>query len=151
MFPKRKMKPVLSELSQGRNVQLKIKGNSMAPLYKDGEVVLISPIDTQILKIGDVVLVRVTTKSKFLTHQILSIEESESKYMISNAAGKIDGIVDQNIYGLLSKAYPNFQGLTYKIRRKTKMKEKEKRQEKKNGKENLSISIKLIRRLISTY
>lgn len=105
------IKLVLNELSGGRNVQLIGKGNSMSPLYKDGETMLIKPLGDHILKVKDVVLVRVKS-GKFLTHQILEIKDN--KYTISNLVGKIDDIVTIDfIYGLITKPSLDFDGLTF--------------------------------------
>ena len=104
-------KSVLNELSYGRNVQLIGKGNSMSPLFKDGETMLIKPLGDHILKVKDVVLVRVQS-GKFLTHQIL--DKKDDKYTISNITGKIDDIVTIDaIYGLITKPNLDFDGLTF--------------------------------------
>lgn len=105
------MKSVLNELSNEREVQLIGKGDSMSPLFKNGETVLIVPLSDHLLTTGDVVLVRVKS-GKFLTHQILKIEDD--KYIISNLAGKIDDVVTIDaIYGLVLKAIEDFDGLTF--------------------------------------
>ena len=105
------LKLILNELSQGRRVQLVGRGNSMYPKIKDGETITITPIDNNELKINDIVFVRIA--KKYLTHQILKIENG--LMTISNIKGKIDGIVSvSSIYGIVTRVGGNekFEGLT---------------------------------------
>ena len=105
-------KLVLNELSVGNSVRLVGKGNSMYPKIKDREPIIIMPyVHTDKLKEGDIVFVRIN--NKFLTHQILNIDND--KFTIGNIKRKIDGIVTIDaIYGFIDIEMNNesFTGLT---------------------------------------
>ena len=108
-------KLVLNELALGKSVQLIGKGNSMDPLIKDKESVMIEPYTDQQLEKGMVVFVRIN-HNRFLTHQIVDIvNTSTSTYIIGNLAKKIDGPVTKDaIYGIITKIGKDdsFTGLT---------------------------------------
>ena len=106
------MKLILNELSSGKSVQIIGKGNSMNPLIKEGDIIKISPYNGQLLKKRDIVLARLG-HNKFLTHQILDIEDS--RYLIGNASDKEDGwITIDAIYGIIVNIGKDesFDGLT---------------------------------------
>jgi len=105
-------KLVLNELALGKSVQLIGKGNSMDPLIKDKEAVMIEPYTNQQLEKGMVVFVRIN-HNRFLTHQIVDIVDSN--YIIGNISKKIDGPVTKDaIYGIITKIGKDesFTGLT---------------------------------------
>jgi len=105
------MKSVLAELALGNDVQLVGKGDSMDPIIKNRETVMITPYDGRLLKTGDIVLVRMN--SKFLTHQVL--EAKDGTFLIGNAKGKTDGWVSGDaILGLIIRIGKDesFTGIT---------------------------------------
>jgi phage repressor protein C with HTH and peptisase S24 domain len=104
------MKLGLKELAAGRPFRIVCKGNSMSPRINIGDIKTIVPYDgvSHTLKEHDIVLVRIG--SKFLTHQILSI--NDGIYVIANEKGKIDGEVTRDaILGIVAFGYTKDAGI----------------------------------------
>lgn len=60
-------------LAEGREVELRIKGNSMRPLLRDGrDIVVLKPSDGQQIQPGDIVLFRI--KERRILHRIVRID-----------------------------------------------------------------------------
>ena len=94
-------KEILSELAKNNSIKRIVTGNSLEPLYKIGDPMIISPYSYQIITPGTIVYVRMS-KDKYLNHKVLSI--NEGKYTISNMKNKIDGIVTIDaILGICTK------------------------------------------------
>lgn len=89
----------IDALLDGNEVTIRPRGKSMEPLIMDGEEVKLIPHDTavdDILKVGDIVLVRIGTTSKVFLHKILQVEQRghDIYYQIGNNKGGVNGWVD---------------------------------------------------------
>ena len=90
----------LKELRQGRSVQVRPQGGSMRGRIESGQLVTLSPVDTEKVRVGDVVLVQ--WKGSYLLHLVKEIKEGE--YLIGNNIGKINGWVPHDaLCGLVTE------------------------------------------------
>jgi SOS-response transcriptional repressor LexA len=84
-------------LRRGETVQIRPRGHSMTGKVNDGDRVTLAPCDTETLKVGDIVLVRVHG-SDYL-HLIKAI--SQGRFLIGNNRGGTNGWVGKHaIYGI---------------------------------------------------
>ena len=90
------MKQYIEKLKQGKSVQFKPRGNSMAGKINSGQLVNVIPVkDT--LSVGDIVLCKV--KGICYLHLIKAIKNN--RYQIGNNKGFINGWIGLNsIYGI---------------------------------------------------
>ena len=114
-----------TQLQKGWKVEYKSGGNSLSPRVKWNETCLFEPVvDTDKLKVNDIVFCEVQPGNRFFAHLILDIElvnrdfprtaasarkrrtELRRKFIIGNNKGIINGhCFDEHIYGLLVRVY----------------------------------------------
>lgn len=89
----------IKKLLSGQQVEFCPRGNSMVPLIKSGDLVVVEPvIATTTLNKGDVVLCKV--KGKHYLHLISAVQEE--RYQISNNKNFVNGWINRNsIFGKL--------------------------------------------------
>lgn len=86
----------VKELQEGRQVQIRPRGNSMRGKVDDGDLVTLSPTKDVQIAAGDVVLVRVHGRDYL--HLVKA--QDGARYQIGNNRGGINGWVSlQAIYG----------------------------------------------------
>ena len=91
----------IDPLLQGKTVLVKGIGNSMTPILKSGQVVLVEPIYTlEGLHKGDIVLTKV--KGHVYLHKITGIRKD--RVQISNNHGRVNGWTSL-VYGKVVKKY----------------------------------------------
>lgn len=106
------IKAVLRELSAGRSVQLKGRGESMRGRITDREVVTLAPVGRSAIAVGDIVLVRIR-KDRFVTHLVKRTQGG--RFLIGNNLGKDDGwVTGDAIYGKVVRIGedPDFGGIS---------------------------------------
>lgn len=87
----------IEALRRGETVTICPRGDSMAPLVNDGDLVTLAPVNPATLRPGDMVLVRVE-RSNFL-HLVTAVDGA--RWQIGNNRGGINGWVDADaIYGI---------------------------------------------------
>ena len=87
-------------LRRGETVQVRPRGHSMKGKVNDGAKVTLVPCDPSTLKVGDIVLVRVSGNDYL--HLIKAI--NGKRFQIGNNRGGINGWVGSNaIYGLATE------------------------------------------------
>lgn len=90
----------IAMLKEGETVQFRPRGNSMTPKIKSGQLCTVSPVATDTLEVGDIVLCKVNG-NQYL-HLIKAI--SGERFQIGNNRGGINGwISSTSIYGRLVK------------------------------------------------
>ena len=93
-----------NEISNGNSVQIRVKGNSMFPLLRNGnDIVILSPCNTSKLKPMDTILFRY--KGKHLMHRIYRINgntiylrgdgafEAKETCKFTDVVGKVESII----------------------------------------------------------
>jgi hypothetical protein len=60
--------------AQGPTLRMRINGTSMAPLLKNGEAVMIQPIPTESLQIGDMIAFR--QDGQIITHRLVATQQN---------------------------------------------------------------------------
>lgn len=84
-------------LRRGETVQIRPRGHSMTGKVNDGDLVTLTPVDPNTLKVGDIVLVRVHGTDYL--HLVKAI--SAGRFLIGNNRGGTNGWVGHNaIYGI---------------------------------------------------
>ena len=78
-------------LKSGECITVKAFGNSMKGIIENGQFATIGPVNPTEIKVGDTILVR-WKKKYFILHTVGKI--SESKLLIINSKGKINGWVE---------------------------------------------------------
>jgi hypothetical protein len=85
-----------ARLQNGDTVQFRPKGHSLRGKIESGQLCTVEPVDTAILKVGDIVLCKV--KGKHYLHLIKAIQGN--RFQIGNNRGHINGWVGGNsVYG----------------------------------------------------
>lgn len=88
----------IAKLQQGETVEFRPTGRSMEPRIMSGQLCIVSPVDTAILSIGDIVLCKV--KGKEYLHIVKAIYDN--RFRIGNNRGRINGWTNSKyIYGRL--------------------------------------------------
>lgn len=85
-------KYAIEQLKQGQTVQIRPRGHSMTGKVNDGDLVTVTPVSTETLEVGDIVLVRV--KGTDYLHLIKAI--NQGRFLIGNNRGRINGWVGHN-------------------------------------------------------
>jgi hypothetical protein len=92
----------LERLQRGESFMTSEKGNSMSPLIKSGQKVLLAAVnDTTAINVDDIVYCKV--KGNFYTH-LVKAKDQKKGFLIGNNKGGINGWTHQ-IYGRVVKLY----------------------------------------------
>lgn len=90
---------IIKRIQEGIKVNLKEGGNSMTPIIKHREQVTLSPVYTEKLETGDIVLAKV--RGNYYTHLISAIEGD--RIQISNNHKHINGWIHRSkVYAIVS-------------------------------------------------
>lgn len=90
---------VLKTLLEKGEVSFKPHGNSMTPKIDSGDPVVVKRIDLKALRVGDAVYAKV--KGSYYLHLLSAIDESQSRYQISNNHGYVNGwVTADNVFGV---------------------------------------------------
>jgi hypothetical protein len=88
----------IGKLQQGETVSFRPTGNSMSPKIRSGQLCTVEPVDSQALRVGDIVLCRV--KGREYLHLVKAIQGG--RFQIGNNRGGINGwIGGHGIFGRL--------------------------------------------------
>lgn len=90
---------IVRELSEGRSVTLKPHGNSMTPIIKSGQRIVLSPVLASEVEVGDAVLAKV--KGRYFIHKVTAIGD-DGRFQISNNHGHVNGWTRQ-VYGKVTQ------------------------------------------------
>lgn len=87
-------------LREGKDVEIRPRGNSMRPLIKSGDRVAVAPIDDEtVISKGDIVLCVV--KGSQYVHLVKAVDGG--RYQIGNNRGRINGWIGRGkIYGIVT-------------------------------------------------
>jgi SOS-response transcriptional repressor LexA len=86
-------------LAEGQTVRFRPHGNSMVPLIMSGQLVTVSPVNSDIT-VGDIVLCKV--EGRQMLHKVTAIG-SDGRFQIGNNHGHINGWCTlKGIFGVLT-------------------------------------------------
>src|SRR5215469_5294334 len=89
----------IEQLSQGRQVQFRPRGNSMSGKVESGQLVTVEPVGQRDIKVGSIVLCKVNG-AEYL-HLVKAI--SGDRFQIGNNRGRINGWTNRrSIFGLVT-------------------------------------------------
>ena len=92
-----------AELREGRTVQVRPRGHSMAPLVNSGDLCTLKPVREGDVEKGSIVLVR--CKGRDYLHLVKAVQGR--RFQIGNNRGGINGWVGAgSLYGILTKKEP---------------------------------------------
>ncbi|MCI0353937.1 MAG: hypothetical protein L0099_02705 [Acidobacteria bacterium] len=90
----------IEELSLGRAVSFRPRGNSMSGKIGGGQLVEVAPAQNEAIKVGDIVLCKV--RGAQYLHLVKAI--SGERYLIGNNRGRINGwTTRRNLFGRVTK------------------------------------------------
>jgi hypothetical protein len=93
------MNRIAQRVADGETVTFRPTGNSMVPLIQSRDEVVVAPVDTTRLAVGDIVLTRVA--GSVYLHLIKGIEPSKGRVQIGNNRGRINGWTSlDRVYGI---------------------------------------------------
>jgi len=92
------MKEKIEQLQEGKRVTIKPKGNSMYPIIKSKQTVLVEPTRLKDCEVDDVVLCKV--KGKVYLH-LIKAKDKKRGVQICNKKGRINGWT-KKVYGKVS-------------------------------------------------
>jgi len=93
----------IEALQRGESAQVKPRGHSMKGKVNDGDLVTLQPCNSEDLRPGDIVLVRV--RGNVYLHLIKAVDKG--RFLIGNNRGGVNGWVGSNcIYGIATKIEP---------------------------------------------
>ena len=78
---------------------LKPHGNSMTPMIRSGQRIVLSPVDLSEVRVGDAVLAKV--KGRFFVHKVTAIGD-DGRFQISNNHGHVNGWTRQ-VFGRVTE------------------------------------------------
>jgi hypothetical protein len=97
---------VLKTLLEKGEVSWSPHGNSMSPRIASGDKVVVKQVDPRLLKVGDIVYAKV--KGSYYLHLLSAIDESQSRYQISNNHGYVNGwVTADKVYGVCVQVKEN--------------------------------------------
>ena len=86
----------IEELRAGREAEVRPRGSSMRPKIESGALVRLAPVAPELLRKGDVVLVRV--RSRIYLHLVSALDRE--RVQISNNHGHVNGWAPRSaVYG----------------------------------------------------
>lgn len=92
--------PYIVKLQAGETVSFRPRGNSMSPRIRSGQLCTVAPVDSDKIKVGDIVLCRV--KGHEYLHFVKAI--LGVRFQIGNNHGGINGWIGTgNVFGRLMK------------------------------------------------
>ncbi|MFE5973233.1 S24 family peptidase [Streptomyces sp. NPDC056460] len=80
---------VTDRLSGGATVTFRPSGNSMVPLIRSRQQVVVVPVDPSKVEVGDIVLARVS--GTVYLHLVSSVDRARKRVQISNNRGRVNG------------------------------------------------------------
>ena len=90
----------IKSLQEDKTISFRPRGHSMKGRIDSGQLCTVAPVDTTTLKVGDIVLCRVSGKEYL--HLVKAIQGT--RFQIGNNKGNINGWVRSNlIFGKLTK------------------------------------------------
>ncbi len=68
-------------LSKGLRAEIRMSGSSMRPTIEDGDIIIVSPIEDQFVKQGDIVLIQTRFETAVI-HRIVRIERGAAEKVV---------------------------------------------------------------------
>ena len=87
-------------LQSGRSVRFRARGSSMAPLVRDGDNLLVEPVEVASLRLGDILLCSVQS-DRVIVHRVVKRHGAGGKFLVQgDRVRDPDGWVDSaHIFG----------------------------------------------------
>lgn len=89
---------IVRELEAGRAVTLRPHGNSMTPIIRSGQRIVLEPVVAANIQKGDVVLAKVN--GRYYIHKVTAIDGG--RWQISNNHGHVNGWSRQ-VFGIVTE------------------------------------------------
>ena len=93
------LKQIAERVAEGETVTFRPTGNSMVPLIRSRDEVVVAPVDPHLVEVGDIVLTKVA--GTVYIHLVKAIEPARRRVQIGNNRGGINGWTGfDRIYGI---------------------------------------------------
>lgn len=93
---------IIERLQSGQRVQLNPSGNSMTPIIKSKQSIVLSPVDPDDVAVGDIVLARVN--GRHYIHLVTAVDPVKRRVQISNNHGHVNGwCAFSSVYGIVKR------------------------------------------------
>jgi len=93
------LKQIAQRVADGETVTFRRIGNSMVPLIRSRDEVVVSPVDPTRVEVGDIVLTKVA--GNVYIHVVKAIEPAKRRVQIGNNRGGINGWTGfDRVYGI---------------------------------------------------
>ena len=100
------MKQIAQRVAGGETVVFHPTGNSMVPLVRSHDEVVVAPVNPALVEVGDIVLTRV--KGNVYLHLVKAIEPSRRRVQIGNNRGGTNGWTGfDRVYGIAIRVAGN--------------------------------------------
>ncbi len=81
-------------LQAGRSVRFKARGSSMFPLVRDGDNLLVEPVEIASLRVGDILLCSVQS-DRVIVHRVVRRRKADGKFLLQgDRVSEPDGWID---------------------------------------------------------
>lgn len=94
---------VQEQLSQGKEVLIPVRGNSMLPFLREGQRVLLKAEENRKVQLGDIVLAK--WQDKVILHRIIRCFSDEIWLAGDNNLGQIEKLYRQDILAFMNAYY----------------------------------------------
>ena len=94
---------VVRLLAAQKKVKITVKGQSMEPFLKTGDVVALKPYDKTTIQIGEIVLGKYD--GRFMLHRVQEIKDWGIRMMGDGNNSRIEDVPHEEVYGVVFEAY----------------------------------------------
>jgi len=93
------LKQAAERVAAGETVTFRPTGNSMVPLVRSRDEVVVAPVDPSLLVVGDIVLAKVA--GNVYLHLVKALDPTKGRVQIGNNRGRINGWTSADrVYGI---------------------------------------------------
>ena len=90
-------------LSSGREVQLRVAGDSMLPFLADGDCVCLAPVESVTIKRGDVLLAM--WQGRYVLHRVVRMERRQLVLTGDHNLTQLETVSTDRVLGVMTVAY----------------------------------------------
>lgn len=94
------LREIADRVASGETATFRQTGNSMAPLIRNRDEVVVVPVDPDLVEVGDIVLTRVA--GNVYVHMVKAVDRHRRRVLIGNNRGRTNGWTGyERVYGIV--------------------------------------------------